>query len=474
MSEFTSHYQDLLKDVSLKDQAYNKGIVVATIPPLMERKDGSSVFDEGEVFSGAETKGSAEAYITATASPHIRPSLPRELFIDAAEQVLERKVQLPEGMSAVEYMSPQAIIWWRDTECDEESADLLRLSRLSSDRQDEFCDVIKRQTIKAARIVQAAASKPVIWGSWGYATPEERQTSGRGRGVPTNGHGHLHVIDFTSEIPLNALDSTVSSFEKLNHYKLWSSVLHEGFSEPIARAMRLSVDGLSNTDIAPFSEVVDSNDTTGIINNGYVITFNKPKSYATVFKTLIGTAGMFEDFYKKTADNHAVYYMYQFNPDISAQARLEIVANAQRVGFAESEAKQFADFTLGIRPTYAQICTWLTDLEEKQESPEDIARLNLKKELYDRIRNRLGEIGTNNSMGNSLIRGTVAHPSEYKSVGGVWPEHAAATFIIEDYDFDEHDNLLVNKVKIILGIDSTQSAPEHMTGRILRRSAGSA
>lgn len=66
----SSHYSGLLKEILIKDEIYKDGLVTSIIPPMIDRKDGMSIFEEGKAFSGVERIGEAESYITIAASPH--------------------------------------------------------------------------------------------------------------------------------------------------------------------------------------------------------------------------------------------------------------------------------------------------------------------------------------------------------------------------------------------------------------------
>jgi hypothetical protein len=473
MSELPSHYQKILDNALGMDDSYRGGVTVAHISSLMERRDSGSIFDEGEAFSGAERDGAAEAFITATASPHIQPSLPKSRLIDAAENVLNKQVRLPQGMEVRDTVSSQLLVWWRDLETEGEAADLLHIAALPEKKQGKFYSVVAGQTAKAVEIVSQATSNPTIWGSWGFGTPEERSLTGRGRGVPTNKHGHLHVIDFTSEVSKDIIDDSLTASERLNHYEPWASFLHELFSEPLARAVRSSIGMDMGVKVAPFSEAIRSPGDNALrtINNGYSVAFDTPQPFTEVFKGLVNTAGVFEAFYKRVTKEHGSYYKYQSHPEAPESAWSNIAEEAMNIGFTDEEAEQFAGFVLGIRPTYSQICTWLADLESLNDKPEDIARLCRKKEQYERINDYLGKSVTENSLGAALVKDTVTVIEDYRPSRSVWPEHATSTYIIDDYEMD-NGVIMVKSLKLIPSVDSTKSAPEHVTGRTLKRSIG--
>src|SRR5436309_3196532 len=95
----SSHYDELVDNVLDKDKLHLDGIAVSTIPLLMERTDGPSVFEEGAQFSGFEVRGSAEACITIVASPYVHPIIPRDEILQIAEKTIGQPINLPEGLS---------------------------------------------------------------------------------------------------------------------------------------------------------------------------------------------------------------------------------------------------------------------------------------------------------------------------------------------------------------------------------------
>lgn len=44
----SSHYSGLLKEILIKDEIYKDGLVTSIIPPMIDRKDGMSIFEEGK------------------------------------------------------------------------------------------------------------------------------------------------------------------------------------------------------------------------------------------------------------------------------------------------------------------------------------------------------------------------------------------------------------------------------------------
>jgi len=445
----------------------------------MERKDGENIFAEGEAFSGIERLGNAEACITPVPSPHIQPELSKDRLKNAAEGVLGREVEFTPGLDAVDTISAQLLIWWREANRDanqDGQADMLHISTLPPDQQASFASVIAKQTEKAVNIVTNASGKPTIWGSWGYGSPEERLLTGRSRGVPTNKHGHLHVIDFGSTAQESPRDPNLSAAEKLNHYAPWGSLLHKEFGEPIARTIKETV--VRKTDagvnVEPFTELVqnDGNASARRVNEGYQITFEKDAPIAKILEGLTEIAGKFEMLYQNATKHHE-YYHKNFSQDgVTESARALLIQDARNAGFHENEAEKFSNFTLAIRPTYAQLSKWQEELNRNPGEHEvELERIAKLKELYEHVRRLLEEDPERDSFSSALIRDTVAKPEDYRSIGRTWAEHASATYIIDGYNVT-NNGIMVSGLQLLPGIDSTQAAPEQVIGRILRRSTG--
>lgn len=444
------HYSGLLKEVLIKDEIYKDGLVTSIIPPMMDRKDGMSIFEEGEAFSGVERVGEAESYITIAASPHIQPSVPKQILKEAAESVLEKNVELPPGMSSIETMPAQLLVWWRGTAAEEHTADIPYVSTLSDERQTDFAHAIARQTSKAVNIISTVSDLPTIWGSWGFASPEERLITGRGGGAPTNRFGHLHVIDLDSDTPKDYLDTNASPADKFNHYKAWDSLLFSKFHEPIARSINLSARNTSIENVLPFSNTVEvvSTGTPGVVNNGYTIIFKDHQKLDGVIKSLIDVAGTFEQFYKDVTEVYSLYHKHPSQSEISTIARRNIMHTANRMGFKEDEATVFTDFVLSIRPTYSQVLTWIDDLSaDLNTKPDDLAALSETAESYRHTRRLLGNRARTADISTELVHDTLRDPEDYKTIRNVWPEHASATFIIDEYE-NTSEGVLVKSVKL--------------------------
>ena len=468
----SSHYNELLKEVLLKDEIYKNGLVTSIIPSMMDRRDGISIFEEGEAFSGVERVGEAESYITIAASPHIQPSISKEKLKKAAESVLKKDVELPPGVGSIETMPAQLLVWWRGTTEDEHTADIPYISTLPSERQDDFSYAISRQASKAVEIISTVSDLPIIWGSWGFASPEERLPTGRGRGAPTNRFGHLHVIDLNSDIAKDYLDTDAPAADKFNHYKAWDSLLFSEFQKPLARALSLSIKSIPIEKVSPFSNTLESpsTGTIGVINNGYTIIFKDYQKLDKVIKSLIDVAGVFEQFYKDTTEAYSYYHKYHGRSEALSIAKRNISLHAKGMGFTEDEATAFTNFILSIRPTYSQLLTWIEDLStDTGADSEDLKILSKTAQRYRYIRNLLGNRAAKEALSTELVHDTLRDPNDFKSIRNVWPEHASATFIINEYK-STSEGVVVKAINIIPGIESSEGGVNHVTGKILVRS----
>lgn len=386
--------------------------------------------------------------------------------------MLEKDVELPPGMGSIETMPAQLLVWWRGTAEEEHTADIPYISTLSNERQDDFSHAIARQTSKAVNIISTVSDLPTIWGSWGFASPDERLITGRGRGAPTNRFGHLHVIDLDSDTPEDYLDTNASAADKFNHYKAWDSLLFSKFQEPIARSINLSARNTSIENVLPFSNSVEvaSTGTLGVVNNGYTIIFKDHQKLDGVIKSLIDVAGTFEQFYKDITEDYSFYHKYPSQSETSAIARRNVAHTANKMGFAEDEAAVFTDFVLSIRPTYSQLLTWMDDLSaDLNTKPDDLTVLSETAERYRNTRRLLGNRARTGDVSTELVHDTLRDPEDYKTIRNVWPEHASATFIIDEYK-NTSEGILVKAVKIIPGIESSEGGVNHITGKILGRS----
>lgn len=458
---------ELLKLSSKMNKLHRRGIGVLYLHPLMKRND-NNVFKEGEGFSGFDRSGLAEASITAVASPHVIPSIPRDNFVQAASQILQRKVLLPEGLQNAALLSPQLIVWWhKDNPLNEGTADFPYISTLDTRGKTDFTIVISSQTTKAAKILKKLG-KPTIWGSWGHATPEERSIQGLSRGGPTNKHGHLHVTNFNKEIQHITLETNITAKEKLNHFAPWATIFNQQFGTTISRILRNYINsnqGEVKTKVRPLSTIRTRRSNVSYDNkNGFLIKFNSPIGLEDTFNKLIGISGIFESFYQAIKIDYADYYKLLPNSNEADSAKRSIANHAQGFGFTYAEAATFSNFVLGIKPTYGQLRQWKMELGDAGQAVNISHMMN----RYERLLSKLNNDRSNDSLRVALVRDTITPPEQFRSIEATWPVHASATFIIDDFEWI-NDKLKVKSIKLFPGIASTEAGPERILGTILKR-----
>lgn len=464
-----SHFQDLLAIAVDKNTEHKNGVAVSVLPSLMQRSDGLTVFEEGQAFSGIEQQGNAEACLTMVASPHVKAQLPKDSLLTVATEVLSRQVSVLEGMKDVAYVSPQVIVWWRNSEGqNQESTDELALYGLGEEDKQNFSEVISKQTTNAAQIIKRASGKPTIWGSWGHGTPEERTREGKSRGLPTNQYGHFHITHFNRDKQDISLQNDLSAVEKLNHFAPWNSLLHREFSSPIAHFLHIVTDQQDSV-IETFSESVVRENGTSVENHGYKLSFPQPIAFNKAFKTLVQIAGEFEEFYQGMNTQYEDYYKNRANPSEMAKIKQEMIKEATTKGFNEEQAKGFASFIFAIKPTYGQLAYWENELSHTSGREEDLESITTMKKRYERARNIMGDDASKDRLSFALLRDTLAPPDSIRSIERTWPVHSTFSFIIDDYELQDGE-VKVKSIKLLPSIASTEAGPEHIIGAVLKRS----
>jgi hypothetical protein len=433
----------------------------------MKRRDGLSVFEEGENFSGAERQGLAEASISTVAASYMPPRFARDAVVSAAESVTQRKPKLPEGLKEVEALPPHLIVWWRSKDgADDGRADITTLPLLPKHEQQNVSQVIERQVRRGARILYNLTGRlPVIEGSWGYATPEQRVVEGRSAGGPSNRHGHLHLLDFDPNDGNVEFQNNLDASDRLNHYAPWNALIHRSFSQPLGRVIsEYFGDCLRDTDVEvePFSETMCFDDGRTAYNDGYDLTFRSPISFDEVFSALTGLNEKFDSFYRDIGKLYELAFKHGAH---FSEAQAAIEAQALHVGFGENEAMEFADFALKVRPTYSQLLKWQSELDA---SSEDYTRVTDMVERYERCRKWLGQ--ATRSLAGTLLKDTLASPDEGHEPISAWPVHISGVYVVKKYDMNSGD-LQVHQLRVIPLIGTNETA-ERIRGGIFKRSRG--
>lgn len=466
-------YENLLEDAIAKDHEHQDGLAVSVVPPLFPRRDGVSVFAEGEQFAGAERRGNAEAFVTMVAFPHLPATLEQETMLDHARRVLPREPGPPEGAEEAKFISPQLMVWWRMLDGKEEDgrADISTLIHSSAEQQADASEAIASQLGRAVEILQAASDmRPTIWGCWGHATPEERSTEGRGRGAPTNKHGHIHVSTFEhGDANDIRIEEGLSASEKLDHYEPWVAVFHEVTGVPLARMIESSLTDASNHVTAmPFSEPILREDGTSTYRYGYTLEFEQPITGQETVASLIKVAEKMDSLYQSVG-NHYEQYHLNWSPGRTSAEPEQTRSLAVTEGFTESEADALVDLVFSIKPTYGQLLNWREELSSSDRDEQNLARIERLIERYERVGQRLGNSpNTENSMARTLILHTVTNPDDFASIKHVWPVHSSFFFTIDGYEARQGD-VAVKSLQLFPSIGTTASAVEHKTGAVVVR-----
>lgn len=462
-----SHFQELLTIAVDKNIEHRNRLAVSKLPSLMDRSDELTVFEEGQAFSGIERQGDAEACLTLVASPHVKSQLLKDRLLTAATEVISRQASAPEGMRDVIYVSPQVLVWWRNTESqNQDIMETLTLYDLEAEIKQNFSEVIAKQTAKAVQIIERVCGIPTIWGSWGYGTPDERKKEGKSRGLPTNKYGHFHVTYFNLDEQDTSLQTDLSATEKLNHFAPWNLLLHREFSSPIAHVLQ-GATNKSDSVTEPFSESVVRENGTSVENHGYKLSFSQPIAFNEAFDTLVQIAGEFEELYQRMNKQFEDYYMNRANPSEIAKIKHKVVQEVKSKGFDEAQAEKFASFIFAIKPTYGQLVQWENELSQVPNKKDDLEVVTKMKRHYERTRNVIGD--NEDRLIFALLRDTLTSPDSASSIERTWPVHSTFSFIIDDYELQDNE-VKVSSIKLLPSIASTEAGPEHIIGAVLKRS----
>lgn len=459
-------YDLILKDFEKKNSDSKNIIATATIAPLTDRRDGSSVFEEGNKFAGVESSGEAQAYLTMVAAPHVPPTLGLATFIDSAMKILGQQPGLPAGINEVENISPQIMVWWRDTQAtDDGRMDMPLLGMQDQAKISQFADVISRQTLKALQILNNSVNnKSTIWGCWGHATPDERQQTGLGRGAPTNKHGHLHVTYFDSGRADMEIQSHLPLAEKVNHFKPLSSVFHDLFSNDLAQHMQHSLG--KATQVEPIQENITNLNDASSFNYGYEVTFKNAFTIDEVLSKLASFAAKAEKQYKNIRSFYDKYHQ-SANSKESNEIADDLYKYLIMQGCESDFAENIVSLIKQVHPTHTQLLTWKKELATKASTSEKIAEIEDAIARYTNHSSGLTD-ETVKTFEDIITTDEGALVSELDKARFVWPVHASFFYTIDNYTLDENI-LKVQKIKIFPSLGSTESAVEYKTATILRR-----
>ena len=457
---------ELLETIAERDAGTDAQTRTVELAPLMARTDGHEIFEEGRRFAGSERRGRAEAVLTVVPSPHVTARVRSVDLCDALDGYIDGDVTLPPGMEDLEHVSPQLLVWWRDAIGTQEGRmDVLRLTTQPRYAQRCFAEVIGRQVAKAHRSIKVVTGQqPVVWGSWGHATVDERLASGRNRGVPTNEHGHMHVMAFDELHEKSGVWGPAHIDARLNAYRPWTLLLHRRHGESVARYIQER-----NACVKPFERtIVADDDRIAGVNAGYAVRFDEPLRFSDAYIELLDIAGSLEMAYRRLDDSHRQFHVTPAGSAERARIYRELIDDVSMMGLPATEASKFVDFVLAIKPTYSQLLSWLDEADGDSES---IAHLQQQVRRYERLRRSLA-VRRQDGKGamSAILSATLAEASE-RPPSSVLNEHLAATYIW-NVAGESKGELLMTGFDLYVSLDSTESAPEILTGRSLRRSTG--
>lgn len=469
-----SHYVALKQSVEGRQASHPNGIAVLTLAPLENRTDGSeSIFAEGNKFSGIEQVGEAVTCLTVPASPHVEPSIPKSYFLSAASKILGRDAFLPNSVSDSTLLAPQLVAWWNKLDITAKGkCDLLDIFNLPKGQQDDFFRAISRQATRASLIIQQLRGQPSIWGSWGFASFEERMKYGRSRGCPTNKFGHCHIAFFDGEAQPVEINPHLDQNDQLNHYAPWNQLLIARFGLSLSSMTENLInnffDGENTCSVDILHSLTRLKNGAEPLEEGLNIVFKQEVALDDAFRIVTHLAGNFENRYQDLADLYENFHKYQRNAETASQVKDIMTVYLAEIGIVD-ESQQLTNFILNLRPTYEQLLKWETELvQEGQGGGSNAKALKEIRGRYDRIRPRFERIRSNQLATVDLLRDTCKFPNPHLANEFTWPVHSSACYSIDDY-VTESGEIFVRGIKLYPAIGSTESVPQIKVGAILRR-----
>jgi hypothetical protein len=472
--EVPSHFNDLLADASRLEEFHDGRFLESVTPSLVPRTDhGKTIFQEGCDYSGFETQSDAQSCLTVQVAPFALASVDRHEFEVASRKVIGEGSTMPLSMDNVKYVVPHVIAWWRREDApDDGRNDLLKLSQASTEHKESLYDVVGRQMDQGARVIQEVTGTvaPIVQGSWGHATPEERAMQGKSRGGPTNKHGHLHILDLNGADLNASVREDLPVKDRLDHYGVWNARLHDKFKEPIARVLGKSVEDYMpdvGSSVVPFVDLTRGENGNTLCTYGYNLSFEGDGIDSRgAFAAMAKTGEVMQAFYSQLTEHYDTYQKTASTDEAATKARNAMQDEATKVGFTHEEGALLADFALGIRPTYGQLLSWREELANIPDASADLERIEGNIERYERMAQKLGSIAEDHPLISGIISDTLADPSE-KSISRVWPVHMGASFYMDKLRL-EGEGLRIKNIMIVPNIDTTK-ASQNITGTINRR-----
>jgi len=467
-----SHYYDLLAYSYLRlAEVASTGIPVTIVPPLFPRTDDTSVFDEGEEFSGIGRIGNVEACLTVPASPYVPSRVSIWDYSAYAQHAFPGK-KLPERLMRQRSLPGHLILWWRiRTGKGVNQSDFLDLEGIAPNVKADCCSIIADHAYKAVQLIAATGGVPAITGSWGSGPIELRSRTGLTRGVPTNRIGHLHVVDYQADAAHTEWRRSLPSHEIIKHFSPWSHVILEKLGGGIARVLRPLLESqYSDGSVALSVECVRERSTlsNGVIvhRDGFLIVAKHGLRLDGVLNGLMGIAIGLQRLYRELGYCYAVMHK---SPEASWRYQwcVEQMFNiASRFGFSSADAHDLVNFIMKIKPTFGQVAAWST----APTSREDTREIRRMLDRYDSISQRISSIQSHrDSINLALIKDTYRNPENFMCINNTWPVRLSMCYLVDDYEI-VRNSIYVRSLWLFPGIGSSISATERVLGTIIDRS----
>jgi hypothetical protein len=477
MERRQSHYRSLLQILAEK-QKDEKGIAVSTVPSLMPRGDSGGFFEEGEVFSGNVRRNQAEASLTVAAAPHFKGALPMSKFASAARREFGEHTQLPAGFGTEGIAFPHFLIWWRENALSgPKNVNFFDLYASAPEKKADILECIENQAVKALRLLNEFDGLPVIYGSWGHATHEERARYGLSRGAPSIDAAHLHVVKINRADQDISIRQDLTTLQRLKHYESWNRLVNAQFGNGIARSMERIVRnravGKEIDTVAFQRRTMDHGDGRSSQQEGYEIHFRYPVQFSDAFSPLVDIAGQFEYLYRGLSSLYEAYYKNIGSAGKQALVKEQMRSLGVRFGFNDAEASNLADFVIAIAPTYGQIRSWKAQVEQEPGSEDRTIALQIFDSKIDK-RNKFIKRVNNDlwspSLRTALVYDTYKDP-ESPDIAQTLPVHSSAAYIFDDIALNG-DRVLVKNFTVLPCIASTTGPPERILGVEMVRDTG--
>lgn len=457
----------LIKAIGDIDKYHPNGIAVSQPSLLVPRGQILEVYNEGKLFSGMESVRKAECCVAPTPAPHITAYIPTQTYLDAASEIFKNDSRLYPKYDNVNYVSPQVTLWWR-RKGDVKPFDFTNMYKLNQNEQSDFCLAISNKTKQGVELITKLRGKPIIWGTWGYGTVEEREKEGLTRGGPTLKEGHLHVSYFDPD-EQKVFIQQISGKDKLNHYAPWNRIILERFGSSLSEFLSKSFKNLSDKHIGltiKMEEKIDvhSNSSASILN-GFKINFEKSIPLRYVLSGLVDMAGRSEDVYNNI---HRLFNLYNKHQDIETKTQMgkQMQNLFQEIGFTKQKSKELTTFIFSIQPTYGQLVSYKGQLIKEPHNVRDLAKLNDRIKKYEKIRYEISKMVKKNLLMN-MVEDIVKEPSA-KDISFTFSVHSSYCYIIRNYTTKDGE-IYVDSLNLYPEFATTESGPERVLGVVLKR-----